>query len=216
MELAQAYVRGGMVSDPDQDVIRRWTEGNKKAFEQIVKRYMQDAVMIAMSYAGNAEDARDLSQDAFIKAYQARAKFDPTRPFFPWFYRILKNHCLNFVQRGRKRTESLYYEDEPSRERFASDNPSALESMERQERIHMMRAAIDRLSDEHREVILLKNFQGYSYKEMAETLEIPIGTVMSRLYYARKALKEIVDDIEASGGLKEVPPGNPTPQGEVN
>ena len=150
------------MSDPERDVVRRWTEGNKEAFEHLVRRYMQDAYMIALAYAGNPEDARDLSQDAFIKAYQARRKFDPERPFFPWFYRILKNHCLNFVQRTRKKTEPLYYENEPSRERFASDSPTPLEHLERDERIQLMRAAIDELSDEHREVILLKNFKGYS------------------------------------------------------
>jgi RNA polymerase sigma-70 factor (ECF subfamily) len=218
MELAAAYNGEEMVSEIEPDVVLRWTEGNKEAFEVLVRRYMHDAYMIALAYTGDPDDARDLSQEAFIKAYRARRRFDPQRPFFPWFYRILKNHCLNFVQRVRRKTESLYYENEPGSERFASERPTPLEHLEREERVRIMRAAIDQLSDEHREVILLKNFQGFSYKEMAETLGIPIGTVMSRLYYARKALKDLVDRIEQAGTAGAAPDragGRPVP-GEVS
>jgi len=218
MEFAATYTGEDMVSEIEPDVVLRWTEGNKEAFEVLVRRYMHDAYMIALAYAGDPDDARDLSQEAFIKAYQARRRFDPQRPFFPWFYRILKNHCLNFVQRARRKTESLYYEDEPGRERFASERPTPLERLEREERIRIMRAAIDELSDEHREVILLKNFRGFSYKEMAETLDIPIGTVMSRLYYARRALKELVDRIERTGTAGAAPgyAGGRPVRGEVS
>ncbi len=183
----------------ERKIIVEWKKGNKKAYETLVRHYMTDAFMIAYGFVGNRDDARDLSQDAFIKAYQARDRFDAQRPFYPWLYRILKNHCLNFLKRGIKGTSSLYYEDNPDRERFPSASPTPLESLEKDERKKMVRAAISLLSEDHREIIVLKNYRDLAYAEIAETLDIPIGTVMSRLYYARKALKELVEQIEREG-----------------
>lgn len=203
------------MQNTDTDVIARWRKGDRSAFEVLVRRHMTDAYLTALGFTGNPEDARDLSQDAFVKAFEARKRFDPQRPFYPWFYRILKNHCLNFVQRVRKQTETLYH-GEHEGERFASAGPTPLESLEKQERINLVRRAIDRLSFEHREVIVLKNFRGLSYRDMAELLDTPIGTIMSRLYYARKVLKEIMLEWERNGveGDARSFPGKAAP-GEV-
>lgn len=187
--------------ETDRDVVERWRNGDKKAFEVLVKRHMTDAYMTALGFTGSPEDARDLSQDAFVKAFRARRQFDPQRPFYPWFYRILKNHCLNFLKRTRKTTEPLYYDDDLSNERFAVADATPLEKLEQEERVRLLRAAIDRLSAEHREVIILKTYQGLSYREIAETLDTPIGTVMSRLYYARKMLKNMISEFERVGEL---------------
>ncbi len=196
MELSQVYAGSLPVQETERDVIERWRKGDKRAFEKLVKRHMADAYLTALGFTGNPEDARDLSQDAFVKAFQARRQFDPERPFYPWLHRILKNHCLNFLKRVRKKTEPLYFNEALDNERFASARPSPLEQLEKNERIRLLRAAIDRLSAEHREVIILKNFRGLSYREMADVLNTPIGTVMSRLYYARKMLKEIITEWE--------------------
>ena len=182
--------------DPELDLIQRWKRGDKRAFETLVRRHMTDAFYLAYGYVGNAEDARDLSQEAFIKAYQARARFDEARPFYPWFYRILKNHCLNFVTRGR---HHLSLDDENEHREIASPATSALEDLEDHERKRFVRAAVDRLSDDHREIIVLKNFKEHSYREIADLLGIPMGTVMSRLFYARQALRELIEEIEREG-----------------
>lgn len=183
----------------EKDVVIEWKKGNKKAYEALVRHYMTDAFLVARGFVGNDEDARDLSQDAFVKAYQARESFDADRPFYPWLYRILKNHCLNFVKRGHRKSTSLYHDDNPDRERFASIEPTPLQHLEREERRAIVRAAIELLSVDHREIIVLKNFKGCSYREIAEILDIPIGTVMSRLYYARRSLKDLIDRIETEG-----------------
>ena len=198
----------GTMTDPN---------GNKQAFEQLVRRYRTDAYLTALGFTGNSEDARDLSQEAFIKAHQARRRFDPSRPFYPWFYRILRNHCINFIQRTRRKHEPLHYEDQPERERFQSPGPTPLEQLEKEERKRLVRSAIERLSDEHREVIILKNFRGLSYKEIAAALDTPIGTVMSRLYYARRMLKEIILELEQTGVSPEERslPQSDTAPGEV-
>ena len=133
----------------EQDLIRRWKNGDKKAFGELVRQYMSDAYLLALGFARNSDDARDLSQDAFIRAYEARAQFEEGRPFYPWFYRILRNRCLNFVSREKKKSESLYYENNPSRERFASGGPTALEKLEKKERARLLHAALDRLSFDH-------------------------------------------------------------------
>lgn len=185
--------------ESERDIILKWKKGDKRAFEHLVRRYMTEAYFTALGFVGNREDARDLSQDAFVKAFEAKDRFDADKPFFPWFYRILKNHCLNFLKRRVKGHESLYFEDQPGKERYTSSTPSPLEKLEKAERLRILRAAIDRLSVEHKEVIILKNFKGYSYAEIAELLEIPIGTVMSRLYYARKVLKEMIIELEERG-----------------
>jgi RNA polymerase sigma-70 factor (ECF subfamily) len=182
--------------DPEQDLICRWKRGEKQAFEALVKRHMADAFYVAYGYVGNAEDARDLSQEAFVKAYQARASFDEGRPFYPWFYRIIKNHCLNFVTR-RHRHVSL--DDENEHREIPSPAASPLEDLEESERKRLVRAALDRLSEDHREIIVLKDFKDHSYREIADILGIPIGTVMSRLYYARQTLRATIEEIEREG-----------------
>jgi RNA polymerase sigma-70 factor (ECF subfamily) len=205
------------VLENERDVIIEWKNGSKTAYEKLVRHYMTDAFLIAQGFVGNPDDARDLSQDAFVKAYQARESFDANRPFYPWLYRILKNHCLNFLKRSGRKTASLYFEDNPDRERFSSPTPTPLQNLEREERIAVVRAAIGNLSEDHREIIILKNFKGYSYAEIAQTLDIPIGTVMSRLFYARKALKELIERIELEGlpESKSLLGGSATATGEV-
>jgi RNA polymerase sigma-70 factor (ECF subfamily) len=200
-----------------KSVVERWKNGDKEAFEEIVRLYRADAYLTALGFVGNADDAQDLSQEAFMRVYHARKSFDADRPFYPWFYKILRNHCLNFVKRFKKKTEDIYFDNQPSQERFSSDGPTPLEALEKEEREAILHAAIDRLSDDHREIIVLKNFKGYSYKEIADILQVPIGTVMSRLYYARKMLKGIIYEIETTGlaAAHPVPArGNPSP-GEV-
>jgi RNA polymerase sigma-70 factor (ECF subfamily) len=196
-----------VTGDDERDIILGWKRGERRAYEALVRRYMADAFYVAYGFVGNAEDARDLSQEAFIKAYRARARFDERRPFYPWLYRILKNHCLNFVTR---RHAHVSIDDENERREMASPDPTPLENLVGDERKRIVRAAIDRLSDDHREIIVLKSFKEHSYREIAGILGIPMGTVMSRLYYARQALRGLIEEIERRGletggaGVREV------------
>jgi RNA polymerase sigma-70 factor (ECF subfamily) len=186
--------------EDEREIVREWKRGNARAYEALVRRYMADAYMVAYGYVGNREDARDLSQEAFVKVHQARARFDESRPFYPWLYRVLRNHCLNYLRRGQR---DVSIDDENSHREIASPEPTVLEKLESDERRRLVRAAIAKLSDDHREIIVLKNFRDCSYKEIADLLEIPIGTVMSRLFYARQALRALVEEIESSDGARE-------------
>jgi RNA polymerase sigma-70 factor (ECF subfamily) len=168
--------------------------GSKKAFETIVRRYMKDAYFIALGLVGNREDALDLSQEAFYRAYRHRKLLREQGKFFPWFYQILKNLCFSHLRRKKVRqTQSL--EASAAEKKFAEDRdgfePAAiLQSNEIKDRLWK---AIGRLDENHREVIILRHFRNLSYKQMAEMLYCNKGTVTSRLYYARKKLKEILD-----------------------
>lgn len=185
-----------VTEDNENEIIAGWKRGDKRCYEKLVRRYMSDAFLVAYGFVGNAEDARDLSQEAFVKAYRARARFEAGRPFYPWLYRILRNHCLNFVQRTRR---NLSIDADDFHREIVSPRPTPLDALESEERKRIVRAAITRLSDDHREIIVLKTFKDLSYKEIAEVLDIPIGTVMSRLFYARQALRVLIEEIERDG-----------------
>lgn len=174
----------GKVATIPRETLIAWKNGDKRAFELIVKATMHSAYAIAVGIVGNGEDARDLSQECYVAAYAARSSFDVERPFFPWFYRILRNRCLNFIQkRARRRETSL----DAVVERSAGEGNPERHAMSR-EAVERIWGALQRLTPEHREIIVLRSFQEYSYREISRILGISEGTVMSRLFYARKAL----------------------------
>lgn len=188
-------------NDIPRETLREWKRGGAKAFEVIVRATMRRAYAIALGLLGNAEDARDVSQEAFIAAHRARKRFDDQRPFFPWFYRILRNRCLNFIQmRARRREISMDVLAERADNRTRPDR-----DMIRRERTEAVWRALFTLSSDHREVIVLRTFQEFSYREIAESLGISEGTVMSRLFYARRALAKVLrvngehPDVEGGG-----------------
>ncbi len=173
---------------PDREEISRetliaWKNGDTAAFDLIVRTTMRRAYAVALGIVGNAEDAWDLSQEAFMAAHRARKSFDADRPFFPWFYRVLRNRCLNHVKKRARRMEISL---DVLEERASAEATDDL--LLRKERIEIVWKTLFTLSPEHREIIVLRNFQELSYEEISRILSIPEGTVMSRLYYARRAL----------------------------
>ena len=174
----------------------RFREGDLGAFELIAGRYMRRAFHVALGITGNVEDARDLSQEAFLKAFQSCRMFDEERPFLPWFYRILRNLCFDRLRsrQGRWEEGGEVLMDLRSAERDPSDR---LETEELKARVW---AAIGRLSPDHREIIVLRHFEDLSYAEISEVLGIRRGTVMSRLYHARKELRRRLAPSSAEPG----------------
>ncbi|MBN2185164.1 MAG: RNA polymerase sigma factor [Candidatus Krumholzibacteriota bacterium] len=173
-----------------KEILLEWKKGNIKAFEEIVEVSRGRAYSCALGIVGNIEDARDLSQEAFMAAYNARKSFDPEKPFFPWFYRILRNRCLNFIRsRARKKEISLDVLIEKESTQLAPDA-----GLMKKENAEALWKGLFTLSEEHREVLILRSFYDLSYKEISESLGISEGTVMSRLFYARKALYGILKD----------------------
>ena len=172
--------------DPDSDdrtFVRQSLAGQTEAFGALVNKYQRVMYTVALRMLGNPEDARDVTQDAFVKAYQHLATFDSRYRFYSWMYRILINECLN-ANRDRRREEPL------DAHAAGDDNPfdTALEA----ERLVQINMALDQLTPEYRAVVVLRHFGGQSYEEIADALSIPEKTVKSRLYSARQRLGELL------------------------
>jgi RNA polymerase sigma-70 factor (ECF subfamily) len=162
----------------DATAIRGCRAGDRQAFRHLVEAYQGQAIGHAVGILGNRDDARDAVQDAFIDAFQALSRFDLSRKFYPWFYVILRNRCYKLAgARTKRETESL---DDPNILEPSTDAP-------REELLLLERALLE-LDPEDREIITLKHLDGLTYQELAERLQVPEGTVMSRLFHARKRL----------------------------
>lgn len=161
----------------DSTAIEKCRNGEREAFRFLVERYQKQAVGHAAAILGNREDAPDAVQEAFMDAFQALKRFDKTRRFYPWFYVLLRNRCYK-ISAQKKPTENI-----EETEILAPQSDVSPE-----ERI-ALETALRSLAKEDREIITLKYLDGLSYDEIAEYLEIPRGTVMSRLFYARKQLQ---------------------------
>ena len=163
--------------------------GSRDAFGMIVETYMRRAYFCALSLVRHREDALDISQEAFVKAYRAIRRFDPDRPFFPWFYRILRNLCFDWLRKRKRRPRSGIEGDVTD----PGGGPEVL--ARRDETKERVWQAISRLGEKDKEIIQLRHFQHLSYKEIAEALDIPQGTVMSRLFSARQRLRTELEDL---------------------
>lgn len=176
-------------ANDDRFLIIRCKNGDTQAYNGLVNRYMQRAYYAALGFVGNRDHALDLSQDAFVKAFRAIHRIDENRPFFAYFYRILRNLCFNFIRNKKRHARPFSEIGEAQYENISNSEPNPAEALEQQEQKERVWAAIHKLKPDHKEMIILKEFRDYSYQEIAELLDIPVGTVMSRLYHARKSLK---------------------------
>lgn len=175
----------------ENSVIERCKNGDREAFAYIVQKYMKPAYYVALGYVGNSDDALDLSQDAFVNAFRHIKRFDSSRSFFPWFYSILKNLCMNHVNRLRRRREQSIDDtsDDAPEISIPVETVDPEQSAVRRDLAEKISRAMKRLRPKEREIIILQHLQDFSYQEIADLLGIPIGTVMSRLYSARRSLK---------------------------
>jgi RNA polymerase sigma-70 factor (ECF subfamily) len=167
---------------------------SKDDFEAFVKRHMKDAYLTALGLVGNREDALELSQEAFFRAYQNYDQLHAKGKFFPWFYQILRNLCFSHLRKRRvRRASSLDNIEEGVPELELGDHFDPQTIAERNESKDRIWRAIGQLDEKHREVIILRHFRNLSYEEMAQRLFCNRGTVTSRLFYARQRLKEILE-----------------------
>ena len=156
----------------DQVAIERCRRGERDAFRFLVERYQSQAIGHAVAILRNREDALDCLQEAFLDAFQALSRFDTGRSFYPWFYILPRNRCYKLANRRREGTPL----EEVTLLAPGGENPE-------------LEQALQSLNAEDRELITLRHLDGLSYAEIAERLEIPVGTVMSRLYHARRKMR---------------------------
>ena len=171
-------------------------KGDRAAFGDLVRAYQRRAYVVAYGFVGNRDDALEMAQEAFARAYKAMPRFDTRMPFYPWLYRIIKNTCLNHLKRRKRRGETSL----DSMRASGYDVPDRSENPEREASLNELRqtlgAAMERLTSEHREILALRHLQELSYNEIAECLGVPKGTVMSRLFAARRSLRTCLEQQE--------------------
>ena len=190
----------GHSSSDDQALVRAAQQGDMGAFEELVGRHRDKIYARAYSMMRNEEEAIDLSQEAWVKGWQRLAQFQGDSSFGTWMTRIVINLCLDQLRKQkRQRTESIEEMNEESGgvERqmpIITANPTA--GLERAELRQRIDRALSQLSHEHRTVLVLHEFEELEYKEIAKVMGCSIGTVMSRLFYARRKLAALLADLK--------------------
>lgn len=187
--------------DEDSLLIERTLAGDRSAFSELVSRYQDRLYASMLGVTGSAEEAEDVVQDAFVRAFVKLASFQQTSQFFTWLYRIAFNTALSRHRRRRTRVSLDQVRETTGMEPV--DNVDAPdEAMLRRERIAMVRQAMAQLTEEHRSILVLREMDEHSYETIAEILEISIGTVRSRLSRARYQLKLTLEAIQDANGSR--------------
>lgn len=187
----------------DAELVVRVQNGSKADFQLLVERYQQRAFAVAFQILKRHEDAQDVVQEAFVKAYLSIDSFQGTSSFFTWFYRIVVNMAIDFRRKmGRKDRETISIdvdERDAIEQTIASgaanqpENP--LDNALRSEQARQINKVLGEISEDHRAVIVLREVEGLRYEQIADVLGISKGTVMSRLHYARKKLQQLLTSV---------------------
>ncbi len=181
-----------MTREQELTIIRRVQHGDVDAFELLVAAYEKNVYNVALQMTGNREDAQDMAQEAFFKAYNSLPSFRGESKFSSWLYRIVSNVCLDYRRRqARRPSSSLTVEDDEGENvqldvADESQSPEAL--LERKLTREAVRRGLRELPDEQRQILLLREIQGMSYDEIADAMDLEVGTVKSRIFRARKKL----------------------------
>jgi RNA polymerase sigma-70 factor (ECF subfamily) len=201
-------LQGGSASTPppatepdDVALVRRCQQGDDRAFDELVTKYRSRVFAMIYHLVHNEQDAWDLAQDGFLKAWKSLDRFRFQSSFYTWLYRIMTNVAIDWlrkkqIQAGQEFDDSIALQDlEPGSDLAPKSAPLPIEKLAGKEIRQRIDAAIGKLSPEHRAVILLKEVEDLQYHEIAESVGCSIGTVMSRLFYARKKLQVMLKDV---------------------
>jgi RNA polymerase sigma-70 factor (ECF subfamily) len=181
----------------DADAVSRARDGDHEAFRVLVERYQGRAYRLAARLLRDPDLARDAVQEGFLKAYGSLARFEGRSAFYTWLYRLVFNLCIDMKRRDRSRRH-VAWDDEvarqvsPAAEAAPSEAPKPGEAFDRVELRAALAEAIEQLPEDARRTLLLREVDGLSYAEIAEALDIPKGTVMSRLHHARRRVRELL------------------------
>ena len=172
-----------IANDDDLVWVQRCLAGDRSAFEPLMRKYQRPLFNVAARLLGNHDDALDAAQNAFVKAYEHLSSFDQRQRFFSWLYQILRNDCLNAL-RSRRPSGPL------PEDLAASGSPA--DAVEQAERRAAVQTALLALTEDQREVVLLRHFTELSYEEIAASTGVPVKTVKSRLFTARQRLAALL------------------------
>jgi RNA polymerase sigma-70 factor (ECF subfamily) len=190
------------VLQDDRELIRAACQGETAAFGKLVRRYQDRLCTALLHICGSLDDAEDVAQDAFVQAYLKLASFAGESAFYTWLYRIAINTAIS--RRRRRREENSV---EATRERLGVEpqdgGEQAEERLLREERAVQVRRALARLSAEHRSILVLREIEGCDYEAIAQILDLPVGTVRSRLHRARLQLKDQLEAVLGESGGRQ-------------
>lgn len=185
----------------DADLVARAQQGDLKAYDELVTRHRGKIFAMIRNMIHLEADAWDLSQEAFIKAWHALPRFEAKARFSTWLFRIAHNVVYDWTRRRRIESEGELNDEifdrariDPAATTLPSSHEAPDEALDHGELRAKIEAALKKLSPDHREVVLLKDVQGLAYKEIADVMGCTIGTVMSRLFYARQKLQTLLKD----------------------
>ena len=185
--------------DADHEIVARCRSGDREAFAALVQKYQSKVLTLAGRVLDNYGEAEDVAQDIFLKVFQSLRDFRGASRFSTWLYRITVNHCLNHIRhRTRQQQTMVVTEPEDWMQESPLGNPHR--TLEQKERWDVVQAKLQLLSLEHRTIILLRDFEGLSYDEIAAVLQLEGGTVKSRLHRARMELKALLEPYLAGEG----------------
>lgn len=176
----------------DQDLVIAARHGNQHAFGELVARYQQKVIQVVYRMCGEPELAEEAAQEAFISAWQNLHKVDPERPLRNWLYRMATNAAIDRLRQIRP-------SDDIDQLSLASQEDNPEHSIEGKQQAESIRIAVINLPLASRSVLILREYEGLSYQEISDTLQIPVGTVMSRLNYARTQLRHSLGHILEAG-----------------
>ena len=187
-----------MTREEEAKIIRAVVDGNTNAFEDLVLEYQKQVYHIALKMTGNEEDAFDLSQEAFLKAFRSLSTFRGEAGFGSWLYRMTANLCIDFLRKKKRQGGQIISLDAEEEDRRPTELPdlryepqNALEKKEVQEKV---RAGLERLPHEQKLILVLRDVEGFSYQEISDALKIELGTVKSRIYRARAHLARLLTE----------------------
>ena len=205
-----------MTREEEAAVIKRILEGDINAFELLMTAYEKNVYNLALRMCSNPEDAADMTQEAFIKAYNSLPSFRGDSKFSVWLYRIVSNVCLDFLRKQKRRPSvSLSLEDESGESvelQIPDESASPHKLLEQKLSREAVRRGLNELPPEHRQILILRELQGLSYDEISEALGLESGTVKSRIFRARKKLCAF---LEKDGNIPDFVSSGKTGGGET-
>lgn len=180
----------------DKDLIRRAKKGDVPAFEELISGYEKKVYNIVYRFFANPEDARDITQEIFLKIFTSLKGFNERAAFSTWLYRIVVNTCIDFYRRREGETLPLLEEMANNEVKLngRTDTPESV--VEKKELIEALKKAIKELPGDQKACVILRDIEGFSYMEISEILKCSVGTVKSRISRGRRALKQILEERE--------------------
>jgi RNA polymerase sigma-70 factor, ECF subfamily len=189
---------GGWLRVDDRDAIEACQRGEREAFDPLVERYQRDIYRLCYRYVNDPQDANDMAQEVFLKAYKAIGRFRGDSSFSTWLYRIAVNTCLNFRSGRRPEGEELS-------DTVPDGRAGALTLLEKEEQAHRVRAAVSRLPEKQRATLILKIYHELTHEEVAGIVGASVGTVKANLFHALGNLKKMLQaEAAAEAGKREM------------